>query len=186
MSRADVWGVRPAEQLSPYPCDVIAPTHSRRRLRGVDIDAPTDVVYRWLCQLRAAPYSYDLVDNKGHRSPRVPLPWCWDLEIGQSVCNVFTLESFQFNEHLTIKTSPRGAELFGDVATTYQVAARGRQHSRLLAVVCYPTPTTSLQRLKSWLLGWGNLVMMRKQLRTLGRLAAAEHAASGEASSATA
>ena len=52
-----------AEQDRTYPCDDLVPDPGDRLLRGVDVAAPADVVYRWVCQFRAAPYSYDWIDN---------------------------------------------------------------------------------------------------------------------------
>ena len=93
------------------------PSPADRLLRGVDVAAPADVVYRWVCQFRAAPYSYDWIDNLGRRSPRRPLPWCWDLEVGQTFSRIFTLESFVVGEHLTVRMAPGPAHgLFGDIA----------------------------------------------------------------------
>ncbi|MDN5601129.1 MAG: hypothetical protein ACTHV2_10500 [Brachybacterium sp.] len=53
-----------ADELMDQPCD--------RWVRCIDIAAEPDLVYRWLCQLTIAPYSIDLLDNLGRRSPPVP------------------------------------------------------------------------------------------------------------------
>ena len=178
MGLATEWGVTADERQRQYPCDLLMPSPAGRLLRGVDVTAPADVVFRWLCQLRAAPYSYDWIDNAGRRSPRAPLPWCWQLEVGQTVCRIFTLDSFVPGQHLTLRMAPgTGTRLFGDVALTYAVLPTGPTRSRIVAALRVGPPTTRLQALRSWLLSWGDLVMMRKQLRTLAALAEAEHAA---------
>ena len=179
MSIATVWGVTVAEQQCEYPCDLLMPAPARRLLRGVDVAAPVDVVYRWLCQIRAAPYSYDWIDNRGRRSPGTPLPWCWELEIGQSFSGIFMLDSFVVDKHLTLRMAPGiGMRLYGDVAITYSVATVDNATcSRLVAVLRAAEPTSRSGAIRTWLLSWGDLVMMRKQLRTLAGLAAAEHAA---------
>jgi hypothetical protein len=182
MSIATAWGVTAADRMRDYPCDALLPGATRRLLRGVDVHAPPDIVYRWLCQFRAAPYSYDWIDNAGRRSPRVPLPWCWDLEAGQTFSRIFTLDSFVRDEHLTVRMAPGGGRrLFGDVAVTYAVLA-GPTCTRVVAVLRVPEPTTRLGSVRSWLLAWGDLIMMRKQLRTFARLAESEHRAAGQAS----
>ncbi|WP_421735510.1 SRPBCC family protein [Cellulomonas sp.] len=177
MTIATAWGVTAAEQDGSYPCDALVPAPARRLFRGVDVAAPPDVVYRWLCQFRVAPYSYDWIDNGGRRSPRRPLPWTWDLEVGQTFSRIFTLVSFVPDEHLTVRMNRSGSRLFGDVAVTYAVLAAGPSRSRLVAVLRTPQPTGRVGSVGTWLLAWGDLVMMRKQLLTFARLAAAEHRA---------
>ena len=177
MTIATAWGVTGSEQRRSYPCDDLVPAPARRLFRGVDVAAPPDVVFRWVCQFRVAPYSYDWIDNGGRRSPRVPVPWTWDLEVGQTFSGIFTLVSFAPGDHLTVRMNPSGARLFGDVAVTYAVLPAGPARTRLVAVLRSPEPTTRLGAVGAWLLAWGDLVMMRKQLLTFARLAAAEHGA---------
>ncbi|MEZ0446308.1 SRPBCC family protein [Cellulomonas sp. ICMP 17802] len=174
-----VWGVTAAEQRREYPCDLLMPAPAGRLLRGVDAAAPADVVYRWLCQFRVAPYSYDWIDNRGRRSPRVPLPWCWELEVGQTFSRIFTLDSFVPDRHLTVRMAPGvGTRMFGDVAVTYAVITTAPAHTRLVAVLRVAPPSSRVHALRGWLLAWGDLVMMRKQLRTFASLAEAEHRSS--------
>lgn len=176
MSIATTWGVTAEEQRREYPCDALMPALAGRLLRGVDVLAPPDVVYRWLCQFRVAPYSYDWIDNGGRRSPRTPLPWCWELEVGQTFSRIFTLDSFVTDEHLTVRMTPgAGTRLFGDVALTYALSATAPARTRLVAVLRVEQPPTRLGALRAALLAWGDLVMMRKQLRTFASLAEAEY-----------
>ena len=184
MSIASSWGVTAAERDRVYPCDTLLAQPADRLLRGVDVAAPADVVYRWVCQFRAAPYSYDWIDNLGRRSPRRPLPWCWDLEVGQIFSRIFTLESFVVGEHLTVRMAPgRSARVFGDIVLTYAVVPVGPERSRLLAVIRGTVPAGRSAALRNWALGWGDLLMMRKQLRTFAQLAAQEHAERSRAQS---
>lgn len=178
MSIATAWGVTHDERQREYPCDLLMPSPAGRLLRAVDAAAPTDVVFRWLCQFRAAPYSYDWIDNGGRRSPRVPLPWCWDLQAGQTFSRIFTLDSFVTDQHLTVRMMPgTGTRLFGDVAITYAVVPVAPARSRIVAVIRFGRPSTRAGAVRTWLLTWGDLVMMRKQLRTFAALAEAEHTA---------
>jgi hypothetical protein len=62
------WGVTDEEVERQYPCDELLEAPVLTLWRGVT-DAPAGRVWPWLCQLRLAPYSYDWVDNLGHRSP---------------------------------------------------------------------------------------------------------------------
>ena len=71
MTFADAWNATEAERAelaTDVPCDRLVPG-GRRLVRAVDVDAPAPLVFRWLCQLRVAPYSYDTLDNlkKGGR-----------------------------------------------------------------------------------------------------------------------
>jgi hypothetical protein len=68
------WGATAAERAAALPCDALAPAAPTRADRAISIAAPPEHVFAWLCQLRGAPYSYDLLDNRGRRSPRTLSP----------------------------------------------------------------------------------------------------------------
>ena len=66
----DRWGVSLGETLRPYPCDDFVTSPTLQAWRGVHVEAPAEVVWPWVAQVRLAPYSYDWIDNRGRRSPR--------------------------------------------------------------------------------------------------------------------
>jgi hypothetical protein len=154
------WGVRPSERTVPMPCDALCPGAVQAD-RAVDIDAPPAIVFAWLCQLRVAPYSYDILDNLGRRSPRQRSPQLVHLEVGQRFMTIFALRSFADGEQITLRSK--------GVAVTYAVRSEGAG-SRLHVRVFFGGP-----RLIARVLALGDLVMMRKQLLTLKSLA--EHEA---------
>ena len=171
MSIARHWGTTPAERALPFPCDALIERPRDELWRGVSADAPPTVVFRWLCQLRAAPYSYDWIDNRGRRSPQQLTPGLEDLEVGQRVMTIFTLASFERDVQMTLRVrGGTASRLFGEAAVTYLVRPDG-EGSRLLAKLVTRYPRNPLGWAMRLLLPWGDLVMMRRQLLNLKRLA---------------
>jgi len=146
----------------PLPCDALRPHVGIQAERAISIAAPPPIVFCWLCQLRAAPYSYDILDNLGRRSPRKRDPELARLEVGQRFMTMFALRSFVTDEQITL--------LAEGVAVTYAVRPEGAG-SRLHVRVVFGGP-----RPLARLLALGDLVMMRKQLLTLKSLAEREAA----------
>ncbi len=137
--------------------------------RAIDVEAPQAVVFRWLCQLRAAPYSYDKLDNFGRRSPQELTPGLEQLERGQRVATIFRLVEFEPGESLTILHRGR---VFGEVACTYWAKRLGEERSRIVVKLVWSPARGSLAgRLERALLPPGDLVMMRRQLLNLKELA---------------
>lgn len=137
--------------------------------RAVDVDAPAPVVFRWLCQLRAAPYSYDLVDNFGRRSPRSLTPGLETLTVGDRFMTIFDLVAFDPGRHVTL-AARRGP--FGELAVTYLVIPCESTGSRLVVKVlvggAHPGRRAAVRR---QVMPWADLLMMRRQLQTLRGLA---------------
>ena len=63
MSAAYTWGTTDAERRLPFACDAQVPGAEAAYFRGVTVQAAPDRLFRGLCQLRGAPYSYDWIDN---------------------------------------------------------------------------------------------------------------------------
>lgn len=167
-SVAHAWGSTVAERSAAFPCDRHLPNPDDVLFRAVDVDAPPAVTFRWLCQLRAGPYSYDWIDNWGRTSPRALTPDLERLAVGQPVMALFELVEFEPDRHLTIVLR-RGRAVFGDVAVTYLVTERPGGGSRLVVKVLVRYPW--LRAVAERLFPLGDLVMMRKQLLTLKELA---------------
>jgi hypothetical protein len=159
-----VWGATAAEVARRYPAD--DEVDGRPMTRAVDVGAPPDVLWRWLCQIAVAPYSYDWLDNGGRRSPRELTPGADRLVAGQTMAKVFRLTTFDDGHHWTAVTGRRGRRLFGRAAMTYAAEPSGAGGSRLVCrlVASWPRPAVDA-------LAWGDLVMMRKQFGVLRDLA---------------
>ena len=171
MSTAIEWGSTAEERAASYPCEEFVPGATLAVYRAIDIAAPVPVVYRWLCQLRVAPYSYDLLDNLGRRSPRELTPGAEELEEGQRVMTIFHLASFERDRQLTIVCDGIGKKLLGDVSSTYTVAPSGDGSRLVLKLVCNPPGGRLLAVPYRWIMPWFDLFMMRKQFLNLKRLA---------------
>ena len=157
----DRWGVSDEETRRPYACDDFVESPTLEAWRGVTIDARPEAVWARVRQVRIAPYSYDLVDNLGRRSPRelieVPDPVVGDpftRAFGRDQGRVVAVEP---GEQLTARIM--GAHM------SYVVVPAGAQTRLLLKVVAdmrpWLAPAASL----------GDLVMARKQLLNLKALA---------------
>ncbi|HEU4479239.1 MAG TPA: hypothetical protein VFR80_12030 [Pyrinomonadaceae bacterium] len=172
MSLSETWGTSAVERQLVFPCDALLPQPDSQLYRGVTINAAPEIIFRWLCQLRVAPYSYDWIDNAGRQSPPELIPGLDRLEVGQDVMTIFTLVDFKPNEHLTIRTkpSPSTRSLFGDIVVSYLVVPEA-SFCRLLVKLVGRYPQTLRGRFMQGFLPWGDLIMMRRQLLNLKRLA---------------
>jgi hypothetical protein len=171
-SLASSWGTTAAERALRFPCDGLLSSADEAYFRAVDVQAPAPVVFRWLCQLRVAPYSYDCIDNPGRQSPRRLTPGLDQLQVGQRMMTIFQLADFEPERQITLLlTARRSKALFGEVAISYVVLPQSDQSCRLVVKLLVRYLRRGPRLLMRWDLPWGDLVMMRKQLLTLKYLA---------------
>ncbi|MFQ5791061.1 MAG: hypothetical protein ACE5JI_11375 [Acidobacteriota bacterium] len=171
MSRT--WGTRPQERSLPFPCDRFVQHFHAEYYRAITIRARPETIFRWLCQMRVAPYSYDWIDNLGRRSPQRLTPGMDELAFGQTFMYGFELIDFELNRQLTIRSKPGLfiARIFGDILVSYLIFPHALTDCRLLVKLIVRHvrgPTGWLMRV---FLPWGDLIMMRRQLLNFKMLA---------------
>lgn len=178
LAGATVWGANAAERAAAYPCDRLDPDPADAWFRATTVRATRSIVFRWLCQLKVAPYSYDLLDNGGRRSPRTLTPGVEHLAAGQRFMSIFELVDFDMDDHLTLRiVEPRALARFGPLTGTYAVRELDATHTRLIVKLNVGVRGESLlRRVRRAGLAWGDLFMMHRQLATLRRLAEATEA----------
>ncbi len=161
------WNVTEAECAARYPCDDLAADFDHALYRAIDIDAPPAHVYRWLKQLRLAPYSYDWLDNFLLPSPRTLRPRSATIRVGDRMMHVFRLLAFDEGRTMTLGVQSRlAAELFGTLVGTYVVSPRSNG-ARLFVKVLIRYPRSFYGRAMVAPMPHIDLFMMKKQLRTL-------------------
>jgi hypothetical protein len=171
-----IWGTSEAERLRPYPCDEMLRDPDQVMFRAVDVEAPQGHVFRWLCQLRLAPYSYDWIDNFGRQSPRRLVPGLDELETGQTFMRIFELAGFEPGTSITlVSDTPRGVRS----VVSYVAEPHGPAGSRLLVKYGVEYSRPRLAAPLRLVLPPGDLIMMRRQLLNLKRLAEASLAETG-------
>ena len=168
----DRWGVSDSEVTRSYPCDEFAAMPAVRAWRGVSVAAPAAAVWPWVAQVRLAPYSYDWIDNRGRRSPR-ELAGLPEPRAGESFTKVGgrplgRIVSVEAGKQLT-------ATIMG-AYMSYVLVPEDRDATRLLLKVVMET-----SRLRALGLTIGDLIMARRQLLNLKRLAERHHRVNGSA-----
>jgi hypothetical protein len=137
-------------------------------VRSVSVAAPPQVVFRWLTQLRVAPYSYDLLDNRGRRSPRHLIEGL-DVAVGTVMMDIFTVTALVPDRVLELTlTDPGAIRAFGPLVCTYQTVPQVT--GTTLRCDLFLSRRRGLGHVRAHLLAWGDLVMMRKQLLTFAAL----------------
>ncbi len=157
----DRWGVDDDEVARHYPCDELVPTPALAAYRGVTVHTAAEVLWPWVTQLRLGPYSYDWIDNLGRRSPqelhRLPEPVAGErftVAFGRPFGSIVSVTP---NVQLT-------ATIVG-ATMSYLLVPRGSSTRLLLKIV------VARGRLVAPLISVGDLVMARRQLLNLKRLA---------------
>jgi hypothetical protein len=161
---ADRWGVTDAEVARRYPCDDLVPEPVGQFWRGVSVAAAPERVWPWLTQIRVAPYSYDWLDNRGRRSPQVLLGLP-DPVVGE---NFSTAGGRRLGRILSVEP---GRHLTGRIlgAVMSYVLEPDSGGTRLLLKIDVPAARFTGPVVP--LLSVGDLVMARRQLLNLKRLA---------------
>ncbi|HET8768266.1 MAG TPA: SRPBCC family protein [Pedococcus sp.] len=153
------WGVTEAETRLPFACDdLVGNSPALVAWRGVTVNAPPEVVWSWVGQVRIAPYSYDWLDNLGRRSPR-DLAGLPEPRVGEP----FTRSGGRPLGRL-VAVEP-GRQLTGEILgafLSYLVVPLGENGTRLLLKVVMDT-----RRVLAPFLSVGDLVMARRQLLNL-------------------
>jgi hypothetical protein len=159
---ADRWGVTALEVDRRYPCDDFVAEPVLEVWRGVTVRAGPEDVWPWVGQIRLAPYSYDWIDNFGRRSP-------------QRLCG---LPDPRPGEPFTKAFGGRPAGRILSVTPGEQLT--GQIRGAVMSYVLVPHDATTRLLLKialkrgratAPLLSIGDLVMARRQLLNLRRLA---------------
>jgi hypothetical protein len=180
-----LWGVYPEEQKLSFPCDRFIERHDAVYYRGITIYAVPKVIFRWLCQLRVAPYSYGWIDNFGIKSPDILTPGIDELLVGQRVMKSFKLIDFEQDRHLTVlakKATSKSesrieyilSRLFGDIAISYLIVPKTPNSCRLLVKLIVRYPPGIMGSFMRVFLPWGDKIMMSKQLLNFKKLSERE------------
>ncbi len=175
MSWGVTWGTKTEEKLLGFPCDRYIVDPDVAYYRGITIQAPPEVIFRWLCQMRVAPYSYDLIDNLGRRSPRTLTPGLNELSVGQHIIDPrsgFELVEFEYDRHFTIRTRKNTvvSRIFGDMAASYLIVPQTSNSCRLLVKLVVRYPRGAVGWFMRRVLPWGDRIMMSRQLLNFKKL----------------
>jgi hypothetical protein len=158
----DRWAVTDDETRRTYPCDQWVKAPQLQAWRAVTIEASVHDVWPWVAQIRLAPYSYDWIDNLGRRSPQ-SLLGLDDPSVGEPFT---TAGGVRLGRLLSVDP---GRELTGRIAGTvisYVLESQAKTRTRLLMKIIGRNG-----RLVAPLLVIGDLVMARRQLLNIKRLA---------------
>jgi hypothetical protein len=158
----DRWGVSESETARSYPCDGLVTSPTLEAWRGVSVEAPAEAVWPWVAQVRLAPYSYDWIDNRGHRSPQ-ELAGLPEPRPGE---NFTTARGRELGRIVSVDPEQQLTGTIMGAFMSYVLVPGGQNVTRLLLKV--------VMRTERWAAPWlcvGDLIMARRHLLNLKQLA---------------
>jgi hypothetical protein len=160
------WGVTAEERRLRFPCDEVLQGSNDALFYGVTVDSPPAILFRWLCQMRIAGYSYDWISHLGRRSPRELVPGMERLAVGQPVMTITDIVGFEQDRHLTLQLRKPGI-YYPPLAVSYLIVPADGDRCRLL-VKCSLQFRPGLRDFVSRTIGpYLTWIMMRRQLLNL-------------------
>ena len=75
-------------------------TEQQELIRFININAEASIIFIWLSQLRIAPYSYDFIDNRCHKSPGFIIENLPALKVNNHFLLAFHIYAFEENSYL--------------------------------------------------------------------------------------
>jgi len=162
------WGAPDAELSRRMDCDDFVQEPDQVLIRARMVDAPAEHVYRWLTQMRVAPYSYDWIDNRGKKSPPFLIDGIDELAVGQQIATIFRVVAFEKDRTITMLYEGR---FFPQAAMTYSAKPVTDSSCRLFARILFRYPRNPFGVGLSLVLPAGDLVMIRRQFLNFARLA---------------
>ena len=190
---AYTWGSTVEERLMSFPCEHYMDSSDEAYFRAIDVKVTTQILFRWLCQLKVGSYSYGWIDRlegvffkvtesiSAYRSRKQLLPGIENLAPGQRVMGIFKMVEFEQNRHLTIVMDDEQAiSIFGNIAASYVVFPITHNTCRLILKGLIRYPKNSFWSWMRYFLPWGDLFMMRQQFLRLKSLAESQADSSNE------
>lgn len=151
----------------------ISGTGMRELLRYIDIRAGASDIFRWLKQLRIAPYSYDFIDNRFIKSPDFIIENLPPLKINSHFLLAFHIIEFEEDSFIACRfcepINPPVDLYMGELCFEYRITAQGTG-VRLWCKIkgCFNTNLSS----KGFyaIFSAVNRIMMARQLKNIRKL----------------
>ena len=151
----------------------ISDTDCRELLRCIEIRAGASDIYVWLKQLRIAPYSYDLIDNRCKKSPDHIIENLPPLKINTHYLLAFHIFEFEENSFIVCRfcepINPPVNLYMKSLFFEYRIVEQGTKTKLWCKIKGYYNTDISSKGF-FFIFSIVNKIMMKRQLRNIKKL----------------
>jgi len=149
-------------------------TYCRELLRSIEISADASSIFVWLEQLRIAPYSYDIIDNRGIKSPGYIIGNLPPLKVNSHYLLAFHIFGFEENSFIVGRycqpVNPPVNKYMKELFVEYRIVAQDDKAQLWCKLRGYFNDNISSKGFFS-IFSAVNKIMMSKQLKNIKKYA---------------